>query len=276
MPDVSRFYPGADALDHYDGAHHGRVRPGDTVAYDCPAAPHRGSPAGDGTPLVIAELVDFGGGSPVQAVLNGGAYECSADNLRAVPAGPATAPEPPPQADAPAPPGGETGRSPAGYSPDSPGCADPGCRGCYPALRGTGAGAVHQPPVRCLSCGGLLTVAWPQGMVPPAARWFHTAAAADHAPELPVTTTGRVLTGTDLAALAAAAAAGEPDAVDGPAADAVRAAVRHADALRAGATRMPPPWPGQPGRRLLSTTDLWGHWPQAMARKRRDENEPPS
>jgi hypothetical protein len=90
---------------------------------------------------------------------------------------------------------------PAGYTPGSPGCADASCRACYPVLRGTGAVLPHQPPVRCLACGDLLQVAWPQGMALPAARWFHTRT-ADHAPELPATRTGRVLTEDDIAGLA--------------------------------------------------------------------------
>jgi hypothetical protein len=69
---------------------HGMIRPGDTVAYDNPAAPWLGSPASDGTPLVVAEIIDFGGGHPPQAILNDGAYECSAGNLR--PAGADAAP----------------------------------------------------------------------------------------------------------------------------------------------------------------------------------------
>jgi hypothetical protein len=74
-------------LDEYAGPHHGVIRPGDQVTYDNPAMPGLGSPAPDGIPLVVAELIDFGGfggGHLVQAVLNDGAYECGADNLRQV------------------------------------------------------------------------------------------------------------------------------------------------------------------------------------------------
>ena len=85
----SRFYendqadPGAPRLlaEYFGAYHQGALRPGDQVTYFCPVAPYRGSPAPEGVPLVIAELIDFGAG-PVQAVLNDGDYECSADNLR--------------------------------------------------------------------------------------------------------------------------------------------------------------------------------------------------
>ena len=85
----SKFYDNDQAdpdaprlLAEYFGAwHQGAIRPGDTVVYDCPQAPYRGSPAPEGVPLVIAELLTFGAG-PVQAVLNDGEFEMSADNLR--------------------------------------------------------------------------------------------------------------------------------------------------------------------------------------------------
>lgn len=57
---------------------HGEIKPGDAVEYVNPeAAP---LPAG---PLIVAELVAFG--TDVQAILNDGQYEVSADNLRPLP-----------------------------------------------------------------------------------------------------------------------------------------------------------------------------------------------
>jgi hypothetical protein len=76
-------------LTEYEGRH-GLIEPGATVEYDCPEAPHRGSPAPEGVPLVVSALYDFGdtrAGRWVTAILNGGAYECAADNLRPVPRG---------------------------------------------------------------------------------------------------------------------------------------------------------------------------------------------
>lgn len=79
-------------LTEYQGRH-GLIEPGATVDYDNPAMPGLGSPAPEGVPLVVSALYDFGGIPAshdrlgVQAVLNGGAYECSADNLRPVPRG---------------------------------------------------------------------------------------------------------------------------------------------------------------------------------------------
>lgn len=70
-------------LASYHGKHHGLIRPGDTVEYANPAMPGLGSPADDGVPLVVDELVDYRLGS-VQAILNDGLYEVSADNLRKV------------------------------------------------------------------------------------------------------------------------------------------------------------------------------------------------
>jgi hypothetical protein len=69
-------------LAEYNGKHHGVTRPGDTVEYDDPGAPWLGSPAPDGVPLIVTEIIDFGGGFPPQAILNDGAWEVSADNLR--------------------------------------------------------------------------------------------------------------------------------------------------------------------------------------------------
>lgn len=73
----------------YHGIHHGPLAPGDTVEYDNPDMPGLGSPAPDGLPLTLAELVDLlGPDYPPEAIFTdtqGGQYECSADNLRAVP-----------------------------------------------------------------------------------------------------------------------------------------------------------------------------------------------
>jgi hypothetical protein len=72
----------------YHGAHHGPLAPGDTVEYDNPSMPGLGSPAPDGLPLVLAELVDLLGAEYAPEAIftdtEGGQYECSADNLRAV------------------------------------------------------------------------------------------------------------------------------------------------------------------------------------------------
>lgn len=72
----------------YTGKHHGPLAPGDTVEYHNPSMPGLGSPAPDGQPLTLAELVDLlGPGYPPEAIFTdpqGGTYECSADNLRAV------------------------------------------------------------------------------------------------------------------------------------------------------------------------------------------------
>jgi len=64
----------------------GTIKPGDHVVYENEAWRQQ-----DGTyrtggmdpPLVVAELVDLGGG-PVQAILNDGEWEVSAANLRKV------------------------------------------------------------------------------------------------------------------------------------------------------------------------------------------------
>jgi hypothetical protein len=77
-------------LTEYEGRH-GLVTVGATVEYDNPEMPGLGSPAPEGEPLTVSALYDFGdipasldGGRWVTAILNGGAYECLADNLRAV------------------------------------------------------------------------------------------------------------------------------------------------------------------------------------------------
>jgi hypothetical protein len=61
------------------------LRPGDHVVYDNPQ-----SAAGLDGPLVISEIWQFAGIGPhfpefTSAVLNGGEYECNADNLRTAP-----------------------------------------------------------------------------------------------------------------------------------------------------------------------------------------------
>jgi hypothetical protein len=89
---MSRFYDTSLAdpdaprvLTEYRGPHHGLLRPGFRVAYENPAwqQPDGSYETGglDG-PLTVTELIDFGEGSPVQAILDDGMYEVSADNLR--------------------------------------------------------------------------------------------------------------------------------------------------------------------------------------------------
>ena len=80
---MSRFYrtdpddPDAPVvLDRYDCGH-GVIRPGDSVEYVNPSAPPLPGP------LVITELLAFG--TDVLAILNGGEYETSADNLSPLP-----------------------------------------------------------------------------------------------------------------------------------------------------------------------------------------------
>jgi hypothetical protein len=80
----SRFYdtrsPDAPrVLAEYRGPHHGLIRPGFQVVYENPAwrQPDGSYETGglDG-PFTVTELI------PVQAILDEGAYEVSADNLR--------------------------------------------------------------------------------------------------------------------------------------------------------------------------------------------------
>jgi hypothetical protein len=73
-------------------------------------------------------------------------------------------------------------------------CDRQDCRACRPALTGTGVVAVHQPPVRCGTCGTALGVAYPQHQdPPPRPAWFHAAGRHDHPPLVPVTPAGTVL-----------------------------------------------------------------------------------
>lgn len=62
---------------------HGTIRPGDLVTYDNPSMPGMGNPTADGSPMVVAELIDFGDGQP-DAILDDGDYQCGAANLRPV------------------------------------------------------------------------------------------------------------------------------------------------------------------------------------------------
>jgi hypothetical protein len=64
----------------------GGCRPGDTVVYENPAMRNEDGTyrtAGMDGPLTVDAIYDFGDGF-VQAVLNGGDWECSAANLRKV------------------------------------------------------------------------------------------------------------------------------------------------------------------------------------------------
>ena len=95
MTTTSKFYitnradPEAPAvLAECEGADGGTIRPGDRVVYENPAmrtADGTYYTAGMVQPLIVTEIIDFGGGSPVQVVLNDGKREVSGSNLRAEP-----------------------------------------------------------------------------------------------------------------------------------------------------------------------------------------------
>jgi hypothetical protein len=83
---ASRFYDtapgGPRVLAGYSGPHHDTIRPGDLVVYENPA--WREPVAAVAVPMIITEIIDFGGDLPPQAILNDGEWEVSADNLRTV------------------------------------------------------------------------------------------------------------------------------------------------------------------------------------------------
>lgn len=91
---MSRFYDtshpdGPHELAEYTGPHHGVIRVGDRVVYENPAwrrADGSYATGGmDGT-CTVTEIITFDEAEPVfvQAILNDGEFECSADNLRAL------------------------------------------------------------------------------------------------------------------------------------------------------------------------------------------------
>jgi hypothetical protein len=68
-------------------AEHDGLKPGDTVAYENPSLKEPDGTywtGGMSSTLYVSELIDFGRGAPVQAILNDGEWEVSAVNLRKI------------------------------------------------------------------------------------------------------------------------------------------------------------------------------------------------